>query len=373
VKSGFNQVPRRLSRWQTTSGSAVTLTTRVEVYRNLANRLFSPRMTVTEREQVIQDVFWACDDLFREVFKGLKLVFLNEVGPAELHFLQEKWLASRMGAHPGEAVIFDEAEEISIEVNRQDHLIVRVIQGGRETDGAVNLALLIENALGRLLNYAKSRRFGFTTTQLEQAGTGLRVYVTGCYPSLASSDAMTDLGQRGKSDRVVVRKAENYGPAHIYHIFNRSTLGLSEEEIVVSVSTSAEEAERLEMAARENQHRKEGLKFDDRVWRAFGFLKYARLMPLRDLQYNFAQLRMGYGTLPDLEKALPVRSSGKIFFGSDPAILSYIRGLVAMEGDEDKEARAAWAREVIASAERAADDRAEAVLTPLERDSSNVG
>lgn len=373
MKSGFNEIPRTLARWQTLSSNPVILTTRVEIYRNLANRLFYPRMTIAEKEQVIQDVFWACDDLFRDVFPGLKLIFLNEISSVELRFLQEKWLVSRLAGRPGEAVIFDETEEISVEINRYEHVTIRVIQAGRDTDEATNLALLLESALGRLLNFAKSRRFGFTTTQLEHAGTGLRVVVTGCYPALATSEAATDLGQRGRSDRIVVRKADEHGPAQIYHIFNRNTLGLSEEEIVVSVSAAAEETERLELAARENLHRKEGLKFEDRVWRALGFMKYARLMPLRDLQYNFAELRKGYGVLPEIEKAIPVRTSAKIFFGSGPGILTYIKGLVTTEGEEEKEARAAWVREVLAETQEPAVRPQKHVFMPLERDLEDVG
>lgn len=373
MNRAFNQIPRTLSRWQLNSGNPVVLSTRVEVYRNLANRLFSPRLTITEKEQVIQEVFWACDDLFHHVFKGLRLVFLNELGPAELRFLQEKGLASRIDAHPGEALIFDEAEEICLEINRFDHVIIRVIQGGLEIDSAANLALLIENALGRILNFARSRRFGYTTAHLEQAGTGLRVIVTGCYPALSSLESLTDLGQRAKSDRVVVRKVDNYGPAHIYHIFNRSTLGVSEEEIVVSVSSAAEETVRLELSSRENLYRKEGLKFEDRVWRAIGFMKFARLMPLRDFQYNFAQLRMGYGVLPQIEREIPVTTSGKIFFGSDPAILGYIRGMVTMDGEEEKEARASWVRETLRNEARRIDFSEGSLLTSRERDSGDVG
>ncbi|MHA2647072.1 MAG: hypothetical protein V2G51_03405 [bacterium JZ-2024 1] len=347
--------------------------TRVEVYRNLANRAFYPRMSVPEKEQVIQDVFWACDDLFRDVFKGLRLAFLNEIGPTELRFLQEKWLVSRMAGHPGEAVILDESGEISIEINRHDHIVIRVLQAGRDPDGAANLALLLENALGRLLTFAKSRKFGYTTTQLETAGTGLRVIVTGCYPALATSEATTDLGQRSRSDRVVVRKADEHGPAQIYHIFNRSTLGLSEEEIVVSVTNAAEEAERLELSARDQLRRKEGLKLEDRVWRAIGFMKYARLMPLRDLQYNFAELRKGYGPLPEIEKVIPVRTSAKIFFGSDPAILSYIKGLASTEGEAEREARAAWVREVLTEVESASERDGHPVYASPERDLKDVG
>lgn len=345
-----NSLPLSLSSWMEKSTNPVYLASRIELRRNLSDILFPEKASPQDKERVIQESFWAVDDFFTEAGKKVNLYLLSELASQEANFLKKKGLITATDVQAGEALILDEPEEVAFEINRGDHLTTRITKGGFQAESVARYALLLDAYLGKKLRFAYSKKYGYLTSSLNEVGTGMRLILLGCFPALVNSDrveSLLKLGREGREGKVQIRKVELYGPANIFLLYNRSPLSLSEDEIIITVESVAQEAERLELNAREYLLKKEGLKLEDKIWKSYATLEYSRLLSFRDALYNISIVRMAYGLEIGMEKKIPVRISSQIFFGSDPDILGVITGQKSQEPDDLRAVRADWVRSLL--------------------------
>jgi len=325
----------------------VFLASRIELRRNLSDILFPEKASLQDKERVIQEVFWVVDDFFTEAGKKVNLYLLSEVSSQEANFLKKKGLITPADVQAGEALILDEPEEMAFELNRGDHLTLRITKGGFQSEAVAHLALLLDAYLGKKLRFAYSKKYGYLTSSLNEVGTGMRLILLGCFPALVNADRVESLLNLGRDGKIQIRKVELYGPANIFLLYNRSPLSLSQDEIIIAVENAAQEAERLELNAREYLLKKDGLKLEDKIWKSYATLEYSRLLSFRDALYNISIVRMAYGLEMGMERKIPVRISSQIFFGSDPDILGVITGQKCQEPDDLRAVRAEWVRSLL--------------------------
>ena len=59
-------------------------------------------------------------------------------------------------------------------INEEDHLRIQVFSCGLDLENTLNLAIEIDERLGKLLDYATSKKYGYLTSCPSNCGTGLR-------------------------------------------------------------------------------------------------------------------------------------------------------------------------------------------------------
>ncbi len=340
-----SSIPYQFSSWMTTSRHPIYLYTRIEVRRNLADQPLPDAAKPNQKERILQDIFWTLDDIMQQQGSSPHLYLLPELSPTELHLLKKKGLISLAEVKAWEALILDASEEIALEVNRGDHITLRVTLPGFLVPEAVKTALLLEAMIAKRIPFAYHKRFGFLTSSLTEVGTGMRIILCGTFPGIVMADRSEEFFQLFRDSKVLLRKVEQYAQGYLFLMFNRTPLGLTEEEIEEIIYTAGKEAEEKEFASRKDLYQKEQVRFEDRVWRAYGLLKYARWLSFREALYNISLIRLGYRALPYWEKEIRPEVSAELFFGSDTETLALLTGQEPQENEALQKIRSDWVRQ----------------------------
>ncbi len=79
----------------------------------------------------------------------------------------------------------------------------------------------------------------------------------------------------------------------IYLISNQVTLGRTEDEIIATVTALGEQLTGMEAELRAHAMKERRLQTEDRIWRAWGLMRCARLLPLNEFYGLWSSLRLG--------------------------------------------------------------------------------
>lgn len=234
-----------------------------------------------------------------------KELTMTEVRPNSRQAMQlvEKHLISPEFAQRGGQLIVSQREDIAIMLGEEDHIRLQVLGVGlcpRECmETAHRIAALIESQVP----FDYSDKLGYLTACPSNLGTGLRVSVMLHLPALTASGAINRLIHWAARQGMTVRGAYGEGSQAtgcFYQLSNQVTLGLSEQAIVDQLTTAATEVIDQEKQAREQIRAAGEDALIDRVCRAAGVLRYARLLPSDEAAVCISDvligLQMGYLT-----------------------------------------------------------------------------
>ncbi|HAH31002.1 MAG TPA: ATP--guanido phosphotransferase [Elusimicrobia bacterium] len=194
-------------------------------------------------------------------------------------------------------VVISGDESLSVMVNEEDHLRVQSIVSGLAIEEAFSAAEKLESALGRILPYAYSDKFGCLTACPANAGTGLRVSCLAHLPALSLLGHIPVTLESLSSLGVTARGIYGEGTCILgdfYQISSSASLGRSEEEFCRSMERAIKNLINREMSARETLFQAgDNRKTEDAVYRAYGALKYARLMSYQEFMRHISLVRLG--------------------------------------------------------------------------------
>src|SRR6478736_3141853 len=271
--------------WLDASGpqSHLVLSTRIRLARNLASRVFGTRCTTTEREAILADVFAAA--LGTVSLKEAFLFRVDRLERAERQLLHERHLVSKelAGLEPGGRVRAGAAclwqEGVGVMVNEEDHLRLQVLRSGFDLDVAYASLDRVDDELGQRLAFAFHSDFGYLTSCPTNVGTGLRASVLIHLPGLVLTKeigrVLQGLGQVGLTFRGLYGEGSEV-VGNFFQISNQTTLGRSEEELLDQLLRVVGHVVEREAEARRVLLRDAGYIIEDKLWRAYGTLRYAR-------------------------------------------------------------------------------------------------
>lgn len=340
----------------------IVLSTRVRLARNLEGHAFGPRARVNDREAVLKEMRSA--GVKTPVLKGAHLVELEDLDSRTRNVLLERRLISKdllgpKGKSParGTAVVLDPASPIGVMVNEEDHLRMQSLVSGLRLREAWRSVDRLDDALGRVLPYAFHHDFGFLTSCPTNVGTGLRASVLVHLPGLVLTKeiqkVLHSLGQVGLTYRGLYGEGSEV-VGNFFQISNQTTLGKTEEELVDHLDSIVRQVIRHELHARQILLRDARAVTEDKVWRAYGLLRYARSLSFEELMNLLSGVRLGasLNLLPNLR----VYTLNKLMIFTQAAHLAqaagrdltpaecdvhragYVRRVLADEGDVPPEA-----------------------------------
>lgn len=278
--------------------SDVVLSSRVRLARNYAGFPFVGRAKREDRRQILQV---ARRDIMQGGLCGQILwVDLNEVKPLERSVLVERHLISKQhakGEEPRAVAVSSPDERLSIMVNEEDHLRIQVIRGGLDLIGAFDQIDEVDDRIESLSDYAFSPRFGYLTACPTNVGTGIRVSVMLHLPGLKLSGELEKVKRAASGMSLAVRGFYGEGSDAVgdfFQLSNQTTLGKNEraltEEFEKQIIPKVVEYERL---ARRSLLEKRRVILEDRVQRALGTLRHARLLKSEEALEMLSFLRLG--------------------------------------------------------------------------------
>ena len=133
---------------------------------------------------------------------------------------------------------------------------------------------------------------------------------------------------------------------NFFQISNQTTLGRSEEELADHLLRVVRHVIQREQEARRVLWRDAGYIIEDKLWRAYGTLRYARSLGFDEAMNLLSGVRLAVGL--QLVKGVSVYTLNKLLVFCQSAHLSYLEGRALTEVEADI-ARARHVREALAS------------------------
>jgi protein arginine kinase len=276
----------------------IVLASRVRMARNLSTGSFPGRSKPEERRQVMDTV--RCEAREVNYFQQASCFELDKMSPTGRNALLERRVASPglVDALGQSAVVVSPEQTLSLMINEEDHLRLQALLPGLDVLEAFRVADQVDDQLQQKLAMAYSPQYGFLTSCPSNLGTGLRASVMLHLPALALSKKLDSLTEELSHQNIMVRGLYGEGSqisASLVQISNRTTLGISELEIVEEVERAARRMVSEEKKAREEMLETAKAETEDKVYRAWAILANARVLMLEEYYSLWSAIRFGVG------------------------------------------------------------------------------
>ncbi|MBK8914426.1 MAG: protein arginine kinase [Phycisphaerales bacterium] len=323
----------------------IVISTRIRLARNLTGFPFHSRASEEQRAEIAETLSTALDKC------GLpgewlhvdidKLDDLDRLLLVERHLIS-KSLAEANGAR---CVVFERSEACSVMINEEDHLRMQVLRSGLQLDEAWEQINAMDDALDARVEYAFHPQFGYLTACPTNVGTGIRVSVMLHLPALRLTGELEKVLQAARDMKLAVRGLFGEGTEALgdfFQVSNQVTLGRSETELLDGFRTDVlPRIVEFEQSARKALLRSRPQALDDKIWRAVGMLRNARMMSSNEALQCLSHVRMGLHIGRPLR--IDLQTINELFLQTQPAHLQKLQG-ERLSGEQRSVARAALTR-----------------------------
>jgi len=213
-------------------------------------------------------------------------------------FLLERHLVSpdfvKSGLKRGLYVSRDET--LSLMVNEEDHIRLQALDSGLNMPAAYEAAAKLDERLEDDLGYAYLPEYGYLTACPTNLGTGMRASVLVHLPGLVLTREIEKVLRGAVSVGLVVRGLYGEGSetrGNFFQVSNQRTLGLSETEILETVTNTTRQIVEHEHKAREYLVEHLRVEVEDKVFRSLALLRSARILSSGEAINLLANVRLG--------------------------------------------------------------------------------
>ena len=343
--------------WITGEGphADIILSTRIRLARNLERFPFRETITAPQQELVTDDLVnadAAVDDI--PGHEGARqLLRLTDVADGETTLLLERHLVSRemLKFKAASALLIGSGGRLALLINEEDHVRIQALTSGFQLETAWQIASRAEEALRRRVKFAYHHRFGFLTSCPTNTGTGLRASVLIHLPGLVLTreihKVLQGLAQIGLTFRGLYGEGSDV-IGNYFQLSNQTTLGKSEEELVGHLAQITRQVIEYEENARQVLARDALDEIEDKVWRAYGLLRYARSISFDEMMNLLSAVRLGVSMklLPEIR----VSKLNELLLWTQTAHLEKLAGRVLTKREREIE-RAGTIRQILDSDE----------------------
>lgn len=322
------------NRWYLGVGeqSDIVVSTRIRLARNLNEYPFPNKLNTKSRtalNNIIKDAVEA-DNKFDLRFVEMKsLARFEAASMAERHIISPEFASDA----DGRALLISKDEDVCIMLNEEDHIRIQIMKSGFALDEAYSVADEIDDLLGNKLEYAFDDRIGYLTQCPTNLGTGMRASVMLHLPALTMNGQIHKLINTISKLGLTFRGAFGEGTKAVgdmYQLSNQITLGISEEFAIKNLKAIT-----LQLCASERAAREELLKSidtEDAIYRAYGTLKWARLLSTKELMDNLSLVRLGSvaGKI-----SVPIETLNELMISMQPASINVMASQKLDEKERD--------------------------------------
>ncbi|NLJ90290.1 MAG: protein arginine kinase [Clostridiales bacterium] len=297
-----------MNRYNNAKNNDVVISSRIRLARNLTNYPFSQKLSQEEATKLIDEVIGTIPFLEDRLSRNINGYTLSSIKENEKNAMVERHVVSPQLIQKKQSagLLLSDDEKISIMVNEEDHLRIQSITNGMNINEAFITANRVDDILSEKLSYAFHDKYGYLTSCPTNLGTGIRASYMLFLPALTLTNSITKIAEELSKYGITLRGTYGEGTktiGYLYQISNQKTLGRTEEEIIAGLNEIVEQVVTQEREQRENYIKKNFHQVEDRIYRSYGVLRYARQLTSNDALTLLAQLKLGVDTnLIKLEK-----------------------------------------------------------------------
>ena len=208
----------------------------------------------------------------------------------EKHLISKEFIGNKNGG-----IITNNDNSIVAMINEEDHLRIQAFGAGFCPTNCYNNLKKFTDELNKSIEYAKSENYGYLTSCPTNVGSGMRVSVMLHLPALGKLELLNKLFAQATDIGMSVRGmyGENTtGSGYIYQISNQRTLGMSDENILSNIEAVITTIIEQERKAR-SVLKESSIATEDDVYKAYGILKYARIIDSNEALKLLSKIRLG--------------------------------------------------------------------------------
>ncbi len=310
-----------MSKWYIGAGEQndIVISTRIRFARNIAEYPFPCKLDTRSRTKLNTMVRDAVES---DNKYGLRFVEMKTLAGFEAASMAERHIISPEFASDanGRAMLISPDEDICIMLCEEDHIRLQVMRPGFALDEAYAVADAIDDSLNSKFDFAFDSRIGYLTQCPTNLGTGMRASVMLHLPCLTMNGGISRLINTVSKLGLTIRGAFGEGSKAVgdmYQLSNQITLGISEAAAIGNLKSIT-----LQICAQERAAREELLKSidtEDEIFRAYGLLKWARLLSTDELMQNLSLVRLG-SVAGKLE--VPLKTVNELMVSLQPATIN---------------------------------------------------
>jgi protein arginine kinase len=263
------------------AGSAIVLSTRIRLARNLQDMPFPGWANESQR----RDILTRCREAVIALPKMKEgyIFEMKELSELERQVLVERHLISRelSSAKAGAAVVISKDQSCSFMINEEDHLRLQIMKTGFQFKRIWKTTDALDSALEDRVEMAFSSDLGYLTACPTNVGTGLRASIMMHLPGLVISGQMEQVIRGINHLGMTVRGLFGEGSdasGSIFQISNQQTLGETEEDIIARLDKVLHKIVLQEKNARARLIETNRLKLIDKIGRSYGTLRHGYLI-----------------------------------------------------------------------------------------------
>ncbi len=289
------------SLWMNSDGpdAGIVISSRIRIARNLAGVPFPHLLGPEKSMEVISEIKKALENPeAANLIGNMEVTLMRDLSSLERQVLVDKHLISPdlLNNFQAKAAAISDDEAVTIMINEEDHLRIQCLLSGlclKEAWEAVNR---IDDGLEKTLDYAFSGRLGYLTSCPTNTGTGLRASVMLHLTGLKIINQLGGVFNAISKLGLTVRGLYGEGTealGDLFQISNQITLGQSEGEIISNLISISRQILAQEQEARRILHKERREVIEDRVYRAYGILRCARILTMEETMRLLSDLRLG--------------------------------------------------------------------------------
>lgn len=328
-----------MENWLSADGKDddIVISSRIRLARNIKDIPFPDKLSDEKGKEIVEMINSSMLDLpeYNNKFETTKLWesdSLDNKAYFEKHLISYKLLSN----HKKAAFISDKDETISIMLNEEDHIRIQCITSSLNLEEAYDTANNLDNLIESKVDYAYDEKLGYLTACPTNVGTGMRASVMMHLPALSISNEITDILKAVSQVGMTIRGLYGEGSkanGNLYQISNQITLGITEKDIMNNLNAVINQIINQENISRQKLMRNYSYEIEDRMHRALGILKSARLLDLSEGLNLISQVRLGVelGIIKDVDKKV----LNSLLVNTQPAMLQKIFNTKLNEKDKN--------------------------------------
>ncbi len=288
----------------------VVLSGRVRLARNFSDTLFTQKEDKESLKKSENRARQGTKILSSIDIGDVAYIRLEDLDETDRYALVEKHLISpQLLSSPSyRGLLVNEDASCAIMVNEEDHLRIQSMTRGLRLQEAWSKANQIDDALEGQFDFAFNDRLGYLTACPTNVGTGMRASLMVHVPGLVKAKKIRRIIQSIMKLNFSVRGIYGEGSnmlGNILQVSNQITLGISEESIVEGLENLGAQLIKEERKARTELYKQQPKETEDRIWRTYGVLKYARKLSSEEALNFLSDIELGrnLGILPNIPDA----------------------------------------------------------------------
>ena len=213
-------------------------------------------------------------------------------------------------------------------INIDDHLQMRVIDCQGNWENAWNTLNQLETSIGSTVEFAYLPRFGYLTADPRLCGTGLIIQAFLHLPAIIHTAELPETLQKQKEEGITAlgmggSPSELFGDLLV--IYNSYTLGMSEDNILHDIHSTAMKLTALEKTLRTHLKNDNNLDMKDQISRAYGLILHSYQLQTKEALSALSLIKLGIDL--DWIGGITDREINTLFFQCRRAHLSEILGI----------------------------------------------